>query len=131
MPTGERPFEEIAMNFKEELPESEVFNAILVVTDWLTKVQHYILAKTTWTAEDIANFDIKDIWKLYDLGRQITSDCDPQYASKFRKELTQKLNVNLLLSTGYHPQTDGLSKRAVQTFKPYLRIYCNNRQNCW
>ena len=32
-PTGERPFEEMAMDFVRELPESEGFNAILVVTD--------------------------------------------------------------------------------------------------
>ena len=33
MPTGERPFEEIAMDFIGELPKSEGFNTILVVTD--------------------------------------------------------------------------------------------------
>ena len=38
MPTGERPLEEIAMDFGSELPESEGFNAILIVTDWFTKV---------------------------------------------------------------------------------------------
>ena len=38
MPIGERPFEEIAIDFVEELPESEGFNAILVVTDRFTKV---------------------------------------------------------------------------------------------
>ena len=47
MPTGERPFEERAMDFVGELPESEGFYAILVVTDWFTKVHHYLLAKTT------------------------------------------------------------------------------------
>ena len=47
MPTGERPFEEIVMDFVGELPESEGFNAILVVTDRFTKVQHYLPAKTT------------------------------------------------------------------------------------
>ena len=36
MPTGERPFEGIAMDFVGELPESEGFNAILVVTDRCT-----------------------------------------------------------------------------------------------
>ena len=40
MPTGERPFEEIAMDFVGILPESEGFNAILFVTDRVTKVQH-------------------------------------------------------------------------------------------
>ena len=47
MPTGERPFEEIARDFVGELPESEGFNAILVVTNRFTKVQYYIPAKTT------------------------------------------------------------------------------------
>ena len=64
MPTGERPFEEIAMDFVGELPESEGFNAILVITDRFTEVQHYIPAKTTWTAADVANVYINEIWRL-------------------------------------------------------------------
>jgi len=61
MPTGERPFEEIAMDFVGELPESKGFNAILVITDRFTKIQHYIPAKMTWTAEDVANIYITEI----------------------------------------------------------------------
>jgi len=67
MPTGERPFEEIAIDFVGELPESEGFNAILVVTDQFTKVQHYLPAKTTWTAADVAATYINEIWRLYGL----------------------------------------------------------------
>ena len=85
MPTGERPCEAIAMDFVGELPESEVFNAILVVTDRFTKVQHYILAKTTWTAEDMADSYIYDICTLYGLLQHITSDWGPQFCSKFLK----------------------------------------------
>ena len=81
MPTGVRPFEEIAMDFVGELPESEGFNAILVVTARFTNVQHYIPAKTGWTAEDVANSYIKDIWKLCGEPRHITSDRAPQFAS--------------------------------------------------
>ena len=110
MATGERPFEEIAMDFVRELPESDGLNAILVVTDRFTKVQHYIPAKTTWTAEDVADSYINHIWKLYGLPRHITSDRGPQFVSKFLKELNQKLNINLRLSTAYQLQTDGLSK---------------------
>ena len=47
MPTGERPFEDIAMYFVGELPESEGFKAILVLRDRFTKVQHCLPAKTT------------------------------------------------------------------------------------
>ena len=131
MPTGERPFEEIAMDFVGELPESEGFNAILVVTDRFTKVQYYIPAKTTWTAENVVDSYINDMWKLYGLPRHISSDRGPQFASKLLKELNRKLNINLPLSTAYHPQTDGLSERSVQTLKQYLRIYCHDRQNRW
>jgi len=65
MPTGECPFEEIAMDFVGELPEFAGFNAILVITDRFTKVQNYIPAKTTCTTEDVANVYITEIWRLY------------------------------------------------------------------
>jgi len=83
MPMGERPLEEISMEFFEELPESERLNAILVITDWFTKIQHYILAKTKWTTEDVANIYITKIWGLYGLPTHITSDRGLQFASRF------------------------------------------------
>ena len=55
MPTGECAFEEIAKDFVGELPESKGCNATLVVTDRLTKVLHYLPAKTTCAAADVAN----------------------------------------------------------------------------
>ena len=131
MPTGEHPFEEIAMDFVRELPESESFNAILVVTDRFTKVQHYIPAKRTCTAENVADSYINDIWKLYGLPIHITSDRGPQFTLKFLNELKQKINLNLRLCTACHWQTDGLCERAVQRLKQYLHIYCQDRQNRW
>ena len=59
MPTGERPFVEIAMHLVGELSESEAFNAILIVTDRFIKVQHYLAAKPICTAADFANTYIK------------------------------------------------------------------------
>ena len=120
MPTGTRPFEEIAMDFVGELPESEGYNAILVITDRFTKTQRYIPARTNWTSEDMANAYICHIWKHYGLPKHITSDRVPQFASAFWKEINKKLSIILCLSTAHHPQTDGLSERAIQTLKQYL-----------
>jgi len=131
MPTGEQPFKEIAMDFVEELPESEGFNTILVVTDRFTKVQHYIAAKTTWTASDVAAIYINKIWRLYGLPKHITSDHGPQFASKFLKKINKSLGINLRLSTAYHAQTDRLAEWAVQTLKQCLQIYCHDRQHWW
>ena len=131
MPPGERPWEEIPMDFVVELPESEGFNAILVITVRLTKVQYYLPAKTTCTAADVVNAYIDEIWRLHGLPRHMSSVRGPPFAYKFSKELNRKLNINLRLSTTYHPQTDGLSERAVQALKQYLRIYCLDRQIRW
>ena len=125
------PFEEIAMDFVGELPESEGYNAILVVTDRFTKMQLYIPAKTTWTSKDVANAYLCEAWKHFGLPRHVTSDRGPQFASAFTKALNKKLDIGLRLSTAHHLQTDGLSERAIQTLKQYLRIYCHDRQDRW
>ena len=119
------------MDFVGELPESDSYNAILVITDRFTKMQHYIPAKTSWTSEDVANAYLCDIWKLHGLPKHITSDRGPQFASAFSRALNDKLCIGLRLSTAHHPQTDGLSERAIQTLKQYLRIFCHDRQNRW
>ena len=79
----------------------------------------------------MANVYITDVWRHYGLPRAITSDRGPQFASAFLKSLNRALDVRLRLSTAHHPQTDGLSERAVQTLKQYLRIYCHDRQQRW
>ena len=110
MATGEQLFEEIARDILGELPESEAFNAILVVIDWFTKVQPYIPAKTTWTVEDVTDFYINNIWKLCGLPKQITLDRCLQFTLNFLNQLNRKLNINLHFSTAYHLQIDELSK---------------------
>src|SRR5258706_1479248 len=119
------------MDFMGEFPESEGFNAILVVTDRFTKMQIYIPAKTTWTSEDVANAYLCEVWKLFSLPTHVTSDRGPQFASTFTKALNKKLDIRLRLSTTHHPQMDGLSERAIQTLKQFLRIYCHDRQDRW
>ena len=46
IPIRNHPFEEIAINFVEKLPEFEEFNTILVITSHITKIQYYIPART-------------------------------------------------------------------------------------
>ena len=131
MPIEECFFKEIPMDFVRELQELTGYNTILVVTDWFSKVWHYILAKTPCTAEVIADFCINNIWKLYRQPGHRTLDCGLQFALKFLKVLKQNLYINLCLCTAYHPQRDRLSDRAVQTLKQYLYIYCHDRENRW
>nr|GEW37335.1 putative reverse transcriptase domain, ribonuclease H-like domain, aspartic peptidase domain protein [Tanacetum cinerariifolium] len=51
----------------------------------------------------------------------IISNLDPRFASKFWRSLHKSLGINLDMSTAYHPQTDGQSKRTIQTLEDMLR----------
>jgi len=61
--------------------------------------------------EGIVKIYRDDIWKLHGIPRKILSNRGPQFASKFMEEFTKVLGTKRQLSTAYHPQTDGQTKR--------------------
>lgn len=128
IPTGEQAFTEIANNFLGKVSESEGFNRILIVTDTFTKVQYYHAGTTISTATHDANACLSQIWRLPRLSRYIIFDRGLQFTYNFYKELNRMLQINVRRSTAYHSETDRLSKRAVQTRKQFLCIYCHNCQ---
>ncbi len=48
-----------------------------------------------------------------------------------RKSLCLRLGIKAKLFIGYHPQTDGQTKRANQNVERYLRSYCSYMQDDW
>ncbi|MBW0486466.1 hypothetical protein O181_026181 [Austropuccinia psidii MF-1] len=53
----------------------------------------------------------------------IISDRDPKFTSEFWTNLYDMLGTKLAFSTAYHPQTDGLAERMIQTMEDILRIF--------
>ncbi|MBW0495961.1 hypothetical protein O181_035676 [Austropuccinia psidii MF-1] len=47
--------------------------------------------------------------------KNIISDRDPKFTSEFWTNLYDMLGTKIAFSTAYHPQTDGLAKRMIQT----------------
>src|SRR5215469_2185121 len=92
---------------------------------------HLIPVTTSITSEGMARLYRDNIWKLHGLPKKIISDREPQYASKFMKELCKTLGITHNLSTAYHPQTDRQTERINQEVEQYLRIYCNHLQEDW
>ncbi|MBW0541745.1 hypothetical protein O181_081460 [Austropuccinia psidii MF-1] len=54
----------------------------------------------------------------------IISDRDPKLTSEFQTNLYDMLGNKLAFSTAYHPQTDGLAERMIQTMEDILRRFC-------
>ncbi|GJU64779.1 putative reverse transcriptase domain-containing protein [Tanacetum coccineum] len=61
----------------------------------------------------------------------IISDQDSHFKSRFWRSLHEALGMNLDMSTAYHPQTDGQSKRTIQTLEDMLRACVIDFRSCW
>ncbi|MBW0522738.1 hypothetical protein O181_062453 [Austropuccinia psidii MF-1] len=54
----------------------------------------------------------------------LISEIDPKFTSSLWKNLHQLFGTKLSFSTAYHPQTDGLAERMIQTLEDMVRRVC-------
>jgi transposase InsO family protein len=111
LPIPSRPWGSIAMDFITDLPIVRTKNSILVVVDRLTKMAHFTPCSKSITAEETAQLIMDGIVRLHGLPEEIVSDRGPQFASKFWHRLFELLGVDIGLSSAFHPETDGQTKR--------------------
>lgn len=131
LPVPHRPWTDLAMDFVTGLPESNGFDAIMVIIDRLTKMRHLIPCNTTVNAREVADIFTTNVWRLHGLPDTIVSDRGPQFVSKFWKHLCTCLGIQPHLSTAFHPQTDGQTERANAVMEQYLRSYVCYQQDDW
>ena len=59
------------------------------------------------------------------------SDRDTKFTSIFWKELHRLMGSKLLMSTVFHPQTDGATERANRSIAQILHTVVSNNQKDW
>ena len=59
------------------------------------------------TARGIAWLILKEVMRLHGIPESIVSDRDTNFTSTFWRELHRLMGSKLLMSTVFHPQTDG------------------------
>ena len=130
--TNALPYQTININFITDLPESNTFDALLVIIDHdLSKAMILAPCNKTTDAIQTANLLFDYLYKRFGLPKRIISDRGTQFASKLFQELCKKLHIDSRMSTAYHPQTNGGVERTNQEIEAYLRIYCTNTPNEW
>jgi transposase InsO family protein len=115
------------MDFISELPKSENKDVNMVVIDKFTKYAHFIALSHPITVIEVARVFLENVYRLHGLPVKIITDRDPIFTSLFWKELFKKLEININLSTAYHPQTGSQSEQLNQCLEQYLR--CMTSQN--
>lgn len=131
LPTPDRPWDSISLDFVVGLPVDQGMTAILVVVDYLTKMGHFIPCKRVPTAGELASLLLKNVVRLHGLPGVIVSDRGSQFTAQFWKTWCTALHVKTALSTSYHPQTDGQTERLNQTLKQYLRCFVDQGREEW
>ncbi|MBW0519815.1 hypothetical protein O181_059530 [Austropuccinia psidii MF-1] len=65
-----------------------------------------------------------NIISTFGVPKVIISDRDPKFTSELWTNLYDILGTKLAFSTAYHPQTDGLAERRLQTMEDIIRRFC-------
>nr|GFA67271.1 reverse transcriptase domain-containing protein [Tanacetum cinerariifolium] len=71
--------------------------------------------------EKLTQLYLKEVVCRHGVPISIISDRDSKFTSRFWRSLQEALGMRLDMSTAYHPETDGQSKRTIQTLEDMLR----------
>jgi hypothetical protein len=135
LPVPSGPRQHWTLDFITDLPSSIrralFFDAILVIIDRYTKYARYISARMDWTAENLADSLIEEVFTRFEMLVSLVIDRETLFTSNYWSNFCYHLRVRLGYSTTFHPQTDGQTERQNQTLEQYLRCYVNYQQDDW
>ncbi len=125
----QRPCSHFAIDFITDLPNSNT--TILTVIDCFSKSCRLIhlpkLPTALETAADLCSY----VFCFYGLPDDIVSDRGPQFTSHVWTAAFLFLNVNISLTSGYHPESNGQTERLNQEVTRFLRSYSHRNQADW
>ncbi len=104
-----RIFGQVGIDFMTDLPESDGFDSIMVVVDHgLSKgVILTPCSKTGLSAEKTSRLYIDNVFSRFGIPDKMISNRGPQFDSQFWKEFCDALQIRHVMSTAFHPQTNG------------------------
>lgn len=131
LPTPQRPWSHIAIDFITDLPNSQGHTTILTIVDRFSKACRLIPLPKLPTALETAELLCNQVFRFYGLPEDIVSDWGPQFTSRVWTAFFKHLNINISLTSGYHPQSNGQTESLNQDVIRFLRSYCQKQQAEW
>lgn len=104
---------------------------ILVVVDKFTKYAHFVPLSHPFAALQVAQAYMDHIYKLHGLPQALVSDRDKIFTSAVWQNLLKLSGTHLLMSSSYHPQTDGQIQRLNQCLESFLRCSVSSCPKQW
>ena len=130
-PAQER-WESISTDFITQLPLTKNgYDAIMVIVDRFSKRAHFAPCHTNDSAVDVAHIFLREVYRQHGLPKEVISDRDPKFTSRFWTALFNQLQIKKKMSTSYHPQSDGQTERINRILEDLLRHYVAYDQRDW
>ncbi|GKB32863.1 putative reverse transcriptase domain-containing protein [Tanacetum coccineum] len=102
------------------------------IPQWnLTKSAHFLPMKENDPMERLTRLYLKEVVTRHGIPVLIICDHDGRFTSNFWRSFQKALGTRLDMSTAYHPQIDGKSKRTIQTLEDMLRACVIDFENGW
>jgi hypothetical protein len=108
LPTLERPWESISMDYMSFLPSTKWVNdCVFVVVDHFSKMVILVTFKKIIKVEAIANLFFKCVWVHFGIPKTMISYRYSYFLNTLWSSLWSLLDTKLTKSTSFHPQMDG------------------------
>uniref|UniRef100_A0A3B1KES6 Gypsy retrotransposon integrase-like protein 1 n=1 Tax=Astyanax mexicanus TaxID=7994 RepID=A0A3B1KES6_ASTMX len=131
LPIPQRPWTHLSVDFVTDLPASDGNTTILVVVDRFSKGCCLILSQAYLLLTRTAEALFQNVFRRYGLPEDIVSDRGSQFTSQIWTAFMERLGVNVSLTSGHHPESNGQVERLNQEIGRYLRSHCADRQGDW
>ncbi|MBW0570835.1 hypothetical protein O181_110550 [Austropuccinia psidii MF-1] len=120
-----RPWEIVHMDWVAGLPPGgdRSYNACLVIVDRFSETPIFLPCQKDDTAMDTALLIWNRVVSWSGIFTNIISDRDLKFTSALWTNLHQLFGAKLSFSTAYHPQTNGLAERMIQTVEDMVIIF--------
>lgn len=93
---------------------------ILTVINRFSKACRLIPLPKLPTALETAEVLLEQVFRFYGLLKDIVTDRAPKFTSGVGKSFCQQLNINVSLTSGYHPQSNDQVERLNQEITQFL-----------
>jgi hypothetical protein len=104
---------------------------LFVVVDRFSKMVHLAPCTAETTASQAADLLVNMVFKLHGTPSSFIADRDKLWTSEFFARWCERLEVDLHLSSAYHPQTDGQTERMNRVLGEVLRHYIAPSHDNW
>ena len=131
LPIPRRAWSHIFLDFITGLIPSQGNDVILVIIDRFSKACRFLPLPKLPSAPETARRVCDHVFRLIGLPQDVVSDRGPQFASGFWRAFCKLIGATVSLSSGYHPESNGLTERLNQDLEATLRCLVSANPSSW